>query len=202
MGALPSIAKAGRGRICIKKRMTSLLPAIAFTSLAFQGPALAQDGGFPKQYLEWQQECVRKNLYTRPARRESLRRFGISVEIPEGMDFQVDGGGDSSTAWITEIEGIALKRCSELAERLHGMALPGRGVSSFSVSAKPRFPQPSQDDFVDAALILGQKRPVYTDGIEVWAVFTEPKSGKSIQVSSYDIDRNYFIQFLRSIRAD
>jgi len=109
MGALPSIAKAGRGRICIKKRMTSLLPAIAFTSLAFQGPALAQDGGLPKQYLEWQQECVRKNLYTRPARRESLRRFGISVEIPEGMDFQVDGGGDSSTVWITEIEGIALK---------------------------------------------------------------------------------------------
>ena len=118
------------------------------------------------------------------------------------MDFQVDGGGDSSTVWITEIEGIALKRCSELAERLHGIALPGRGVSSFSVSAKPRFPQPSQDDFVDAALILGQKRPVYTDGIEVWAVFTEPKSGKSIQVSSYDIERNYFIQFLRSIRAD
>lgn len=182
--------------------MPALLSRITIIFLVFLCPARAQDGGFPKQNLEWQQECLRKNLYARPTRRESLRRFRISVEIPEGMDFQVDGGNDSSTVWITEIEGIVLKRCSELAKSIHGMAPPGRRVSSFSISAKPRFPQPSQDDFVDAALILGQKRAVYTNGIEIWAVFIDPKRGKTIQVSSYDIGRNFFIQFLRSIRAD
>jgi hypothetical protein len=82
------------------------------------------------------------------------------------------------------------------------MALPGRGVSAFSISAKPRFPQASQDEFVDAAIILGQKRPIYTDAIEIWAVFTDPGSGKVIQVSSFDIGKAYFIQFLRSIRSE
>ncbi len=202
MGASLRPAIAPGCLICLRKVMPAFLPAIAITSLAFQGPALAQDGGFPKQHLEWQQECVRKNLYTRPTRRESLRRFGISVEIPDGMDFDVDGGGDSSSIWMIEIEGIALKRCSELARRLHGMALPGRGVSGFSISSKPRFPQLSQDEFVDAVMVLGKKIPIYTDGIELWAVFTEPKSGKSIQVSSFEVGQNYFIQFLRSVRSE
>jgi hypothetical protein len=180
----------------------ALFPFIAVTSLAFQGPALAENGGFPKQYLEWQRECAQKNLYTRPTRRESLRRFGISIKIPDGMDFQVDGGGSDSSVWIAEIEGIALKKCSELAQRLHGMDLPGRGISSFSISDKPRFPQAHQDEFVDVALVLGQKKPVYTDGIETWTIFSDPRSGKVVQVSSYDIGKLYFIQFLESIRTE
>jgi hypothetical protein len=180
----------------------ALLSFIVIAAWLSQGPAIAQDGGFPKQHLQWQRECVRKNLYERPARRESLRKFGISVEVPEGMDFQLEGGIDESSISIAEIEGIALKGCSELAQRLHGMSLPGRGISSFSISSRPRFPQASQDEFVDAALVLGQKRPIYTDGVEIWTVFTEPRSKRVIQVSSYDIGSSYFAQFLRSIRAE
>jgi hypothetical protein len=94
MGALIRLISDQEGIFCLKINALALLPLIAITTLTFEGTAHAQDGGFPMQHLKWQRECVRKNLYTRPIRRELLSRFGINVEIPEGMDFQVDGDGD------------------------------------------------------------------------------------------------------------
>ncbi len=178
-----------------------LTPAIAIAFLSLQGPALAQYGGFSRQILEWQQECVSHSLYARQARRVPLGRFGISIEVPEDMDFEIDGGSDSSIVLITEIEGIALKRCNELAKRLHGVELPGRGVSTLSISAVTRYPKATQDEFVDAVAVLGKKTPIYSDGIVFWAVFPSPNGAGVIQVDSYDIGQTHFLRLLQTIRS-
>jgi hypothetical protein len=187
----------------------ALLPIIAITSLVLPGPSSAQDGGYPKQHLEWQRECVRKNLYTRAARRESLGRFNISIEIPANMDFLIDDNEahenkDANNIIIAEIADIALRKCNKLAQRLHGMALPGAGMASFSITGESSSGTPSITgaDFVDAAMLMGQKRPIYRYRSLLWASFAQPKSGKDITVWSYDIEDTYFIQFIRSIRGE
>lgn len=156
--------------------------------------------GLSKKHLEWQQECIKKNNYTKPQRREEIPKLGISVEIPLNMDVWA-GERVSSNESLTfaEINGIIEAKCNNIFEKLHGFFLPGRGISSISLEYENKLPG-SNDTFADAVTILGTKRPIYFDRAEFWTTFATPGSTRILKVSSYDLGLTYFTSLLRSIR--
>ena len=174
------------------------LTLIATSALLFYpARAFSQGSGFTKSNLEWQNECVKKSTYTTQARREALKRFGVSIEVPAGMDFVIERTGSEESVEISEVEGIALTRCIQIAKKLHGIDLPGRGISTITIAEGRRLVNAQSDEFVDAVILLGEKTPVYTDGIEAWSSFRNHKTGRWIQVSAFEVGGDFFIRFLR-----
>jgi len=186
-------------------RQSSLLRLALFSALSISSSSSAmgqalQNGGFSKGVIEWQKECVRRNIYTRTQRSEPLARFKIRIELPEWADFLLDQGSSDTSIQIADIHGIALKRCSEMAARLHNMQLPGSGFTSITINSQTRLPT-ADDSFLDAVTVLGEKSPIYDNGIEIWTSFLNPYSKQRIVVSSFELGLNEFKKFLGHIQS-
>jgi len=175
--------------------------ALSFYVLPSPGAQADQNGGFSKEVINWQKECLMRNIYARAERRESLSRFRISIQVPEGTDFLLDQGPSDTSVRIAEIRGIVLKRCGETAARLHNIQLPGGGFSSISIEGGARHPKAGDDRFLDAVTILGKKYSIYDDGVEVWASFINPAGMQNLTVSGYEVGLNEFKRFVGQIQT-
>jgi len=156
--------------------------------------------GFTPAQLKWQEECVQKNVYTRVTRREVLRRFGISIEIHESMDYLIESNDPEQSVTIADIEAIATLRCNRMAMTLHNLDLPGGGIPSIAIRSGERFPQTGQDNFLDAIIVAGRKIPIYTDYVEIWASFKNPQTGATATIEGYDIGLEFFKKFASKIQ--
>ncbi len=152
-----------------------------------------------EQALAWQKECTKKNAYLKAPRRDALMRFGISIEIPEDMDYLIKRDGDPRILEIAEIQGMAEAKCNQLGLQLHGMQLPGRGMTVISISETSRSVRGNQDKYLGTVRLLGANISVY-EGRDVWATFTNPLTGRPVTVAGYDVNNNFFMSFLQSFR--
>lgn len=178
------------------------LALVSSFSIYFSYSAVAQippNGGFSKGIVEWQRECVRRNIYVRTQRSEPLSRFKIRIEIPDWADFLLDQASSDTSVRIADIHGITLKRCSEMAARFHNMQLPGSSFSSITIDAQLKLPT-ADDKFLDAVTVLGDKTPIYDNGIEIWTSFLNPHSKQRITITSFDVGLNEFRKFLVHIQ--
>ncbi len=166
--------------------------AIATGILDNRASRAAQD---PRQ---WFVECIKKNNYSTEGRRESLAKYGISIFIPGDMDFNVGYGKDGDDITISQIEGLAERKCNDIAVRIYGRSLSGRGLPSITISLEKRLPG-DQDKFVDSISIQGRKWPIYTDTLGDWLCFAS-HSSVNICVSSYDLNLDSLLAFVKEIR--
>ncbi len=178
------------------------LALVSALSIYSSSSALAQalqNGGFSKDVIEWQKECVRRNSYVRTQRSEPLARFKMKIEMPEWADFLLDHGSSDTSIQIADIHGIALKRCNEMATRLHNLQLPGSSFTSITINSQTRLPT-ADDRFLDAVTVLGEKSPIYDDGIVIWTSFLNPYSKQRTTITSFDVGLNEFKKFLDRIQ--
>jgi hypothetical protein len=186
------------------RKIKLILAAVALCGgwlTEFNLPSKAKPSpGFTPAQLKWQAECVQKNVYSRTTRREVLRRFGISIEIPENMDYLIESNDPLQSVTIADIEAIATLRCNQMAKTLHNLDLPGGGIPSISIRSGERFPQRNQDNFLDAVIVAGGKIPIYTDHVETWASFKNPSTGVTATLEGYDIGLEFFKKFASKIQ--
>jgi hypothetical protein len=178
------------------------LALVSALSIYLSSSALAQalqNGGFRKDVIEWQAECVRRNSYVRTQRSEPLSRFKMRIEMPEWADFLLDHGSSDTSIQIADIHGIALKKCSEMAIRLHNMQLPGSSFASITINSQARLPT-ADDRFLDAVTVLGEKSPIYDDGITIWTSLLNQYSKQRITITSFDVGLSEFKKFLGRIQ--
>lgn len=81
---------------------------------------------------QWLDKCV--NSRARPSRQERIviQRFGISVEIPNGMKYEPNESGEEVI--LASIRDIALKSCVREAAVLHGQFIGGGGYSYIGIT--------------------------------------------------------------------
>ena len=81
---------------------------------------------------QWLKTCERaRNKPVRQSRIE-IQRYGISIEIPAGMQLEMDESGEEVI--IASIKSIAIKSCIREAAVLHGQFIGGGGYSYIGIT--------------------------------------------------------------------
>ena len=94
---------------------------------------------------QWFKTCLKKRNKPVPQGRIEIQRYGISIEIPPGMQLEMNESGEEVI--IASSESIAAKSCIREMSVLHGQFFGGGGYSYIGIA--------------DGSMTLCQESPDY-----------------------------------------
>jgi len=150
---------------------------------------------------QWFETCLRKR--NKPVRqgRIEMQRYGISVEIPSGMQLEMNESGGGGEVIIASVKSIAAKSCIREASILHDQDIGGGsyayiGIAEGSVTVCQEIPdycgKPSVISF------LGQNQTLFA-GRDEYINARNPYTGKKFHIYFHAIsERHTIIRLIRS----
>lgn len=148
---------------------------------------------------QWFETCLRKR--NKPVRqgRIEIQRYGISVEIPPGMQLEMNESGREVI--IASVKSIATKSCIREASVLHGQHIGGGSYANIGIAdgfMSYCQESPSYCGKPSVISFLGQNQTLF-NGRDEYINARNPYSGKKFHIYFHGIsEKQTIMRFIRS----
>ena len=147
---------------------------------------------------QWLDKCVTSRARTSRQERIVIQRFGISVEIPNGMQYEPNESGEEVI--LASISAIAVKSCLKEAKVLHGQFIGGSGYSYIGITDEIIRDHQKYHCGARMVILLG-KNHILHECRGKYINAKNPLSGKRFTLHFHRINNEQtLMQFIRSAR--